>query len=130
MFEKEITEVLKMHKSWLDEKENGVRADLCGADLCHADLCGADLCGADLHGADLCHANLRNANLRGADLDFSCWPLWCGSLDVCLDKRQKRQLLYHLLSVAPEYQTDKLIKEANLFHRVGETPALEMRTKP
>jgi hypothetical protein len=30
-------------------------------------------------------ANLQNADLRGADLDYSCWPLWCGSLGVIAD---------------------------------------------
>ena len=82
--------------------------------------------GADLRWADLRWANLRGADLRGADLDFSCWPLWCGSLDVKLNKKQKRQLLYHLLAVAPEYRTQELIDEANKFHRVGEVPKLSI----
>ena len=102
-------------------------ADLRRADLQGAKLQGADLQGADLRGADLQGAKLQDANLRRADLDFSCWPLWCGSLDVELDIRQKRQLLYHLLSVAPEFKTSKLLKEANKFHRIetGECEALE-----
>ena len=90
-------------------------ADLYGADLRSADLRGADLRDAnlrdaDLHGADLRSADLRGANLRCADLrdadlhgadlrsahiDFSCWPLWCGSLEVQVDKRIAVQLMYH-----------------------------------
>lgn len=38
---------------------------------------GAGLFEADLTGADLSHANLS-----GANIDYSCLPLWCGSLDV------------------------------------------------
>ena len=37
----------------------------------------------------------------------------------------ERQLLYHLLSVAPEYATPDLIKEANKFHRIPEVPKLK-----
>lgn len=47
-------------------------------------------------------ADLRGANLRGADLDFSCWPLWCGSFSVKLDDDQIGQLAYHLLKVMDE----------------------------
>ena len=82
-------------------------ADLRGADLSYANLRdanlrGADLRDADLRGADLRDADLRDANLRGADLrdadvDYSCWPLWCGSLRVHIDERIAKQLLYHLL---------------------------------
>jgi hypothetical protein len=50
--------------------------------------------------------------------------LWCGSLKAKLDTKQKRQLLYHLLAVAPEYRSKELLKEANQFHRVGEVPKL------
>ena len=74
-------------------------------------------------------ADLQNANLQGANLDFSCWPLWCGSLGVKLDKKQKRQLLYHVLSVCPEYRTATLLKEANKFHRIPEVPKLEIIKK-
>ena len=75
-------------------------ANLRCADLRDADLYGADLRSADLRGADLRDANLRDADLHGADLrsahiDFSCWPLWCGSLEVQVDKRIAVQLMYH-----------------------------------
>lgn len=81
--------------------------------------------GADLYGANLRGANLSGADLYGANLDFSVWPLWCGSLTIKLDVRQKRQLLYHLLAVAPEYRTKSLLAEANKFHRIPEVPKLE-----
>ena len=71
-------------------------ADLRGADLRGADLRGADLRGADLSGADLSGANLRGADLRGADLDFSVWPLKCGSTRVIAGDRLFGQLFFHL----------------------------------
>ena len=55
----------------------------------------ANLSGADLSGASLRRADLSGANLSGADIDFSCWPLWCGSFDVKVDKRIVCQLAYH-----------------------------------
>ena len=125
-------------------------ADLRGADLRGAHLRGAYLRGAQLQNArlqvaDLRNANLRNANLRnadlehvdlqdadlqfadlqGANLDFSCWPLWCGSLDVKVDARIARQLAYHFCRLDcddPEYQAAReAIKDfANKFHRAEE----------
>ena len=96
-----------------------------------ANLGDATLSGADLSCANLSGANLRGASLRGADLDFSCWPLWCGSLDTKIDTRVATQLLYHLMracTVSPDVSdafkaalfTDALISEANNFHRVNE----------
>ena len=106
-------------------------ANLCGADLFDADLRNADLCGANLCGANLRGANLRDANLYSADLDFSCLPLWCGGLDVQIDDRLARQILYHLLrnvaysnNTSEELKslllTPELLNAANQFHRVDE----------
>jgi len=90
-------------------------ADLRGVDLHRADLYDADLHGADLRNANLRNADLRNAgrrdadlhgaglhgaDLRGANLDYSCWPLWCGSKEVKLDSEQIDQLCLHLYWVA------------------------------
>ena len=105
-------------------------ANLCGADLYRADLCGANLCGATLFGADLNRANLYRADLCGANLDYSCWPLWCGSLDVKVDARIARQLAYHFCRLDcddPEYlEARKAIAEfANGFHRVDERGRIE-----
>jgi hypothetical protein len=80
---------------------NLCEANLCWADLREANLCGADLREANLREADLREANLRGADLRGADLDFSAWPLWCGSLRITIDEQQARQLAYHLAAVLP-----------------------------
>ena len=38
----------------------------------------------------------RDADLRGANLDFSCWPLWCGSKGVIVDLKVAYQLLAHV----------------------------------
>ena len=44
---KEITEILKLHKMWLNNEDGGEKADLSGADLSEANLSGADLSGAE-----------------------------------------------------------------------------------
>lgn len=114
-------------------------ASLCRADLREADLRGADLRRADLHGADLREADLREADLRRANLDYSCWPLWCGSLKADVDDRIAIQLLYHTLSVVQHspYVSDELkrtlliepiVDAANWFHRVDECGNLSVYT--
>lgn len=133
----DIAKTLELHEKWLNNDDNGERADLRRANLRGADLCGANLSSADLCSADLSSANLRGANLRGADLDganldYSCFPLWCGSLGVHIDDRLAIQLLFHLLynveysknitdDVKKILLTDDLINLANKFHRVDET---------
>ena len=112
-------------------------ADLRGADLSDANLRGADLRGANLRGADLRGANLRGANLRGADLrganlDYSCYPLWCGSLHLKADKRLACQLAYHLCSMQcddADYikMRNSILSFANQFHRVDECGELRER---
>ena len=42
------------------------------------------------------NARLCNSDLSNAKLDFSCWPLWCGSRDVKADDRLVAQLLFHV----------------------------------
>ena len=109
--------ILQRHAKWLQsDGEEGERAnlsyanlrfanlsyaDLSYADLSNTDLSYADLGNANLSNSDLSNARLRNANLRYADLsnarlDFSCWPLWCGSRDVKADDRLVAQLLFHV----------------------------------
>ncbi len=104
-------------------------ADLRGANLHGADLRGADLRGANLRGANLTGANLTGADLIGADIDFSSWPLWCGSLRVKADRRIACQLLYHALAVMAQCDDEEvkelsmspdLLKFANEFHMRGE----------
>ena len=112
-------------------------ADLKGANLMEANLrdtnlINTDLRGADLRGADLRGANLRGANLKGADLDYSCYPLWCGSLHLKADKRLACQLAYHLCSIQcddADYikMRNSILDFANQFHRVCECGKLEER---
>ena len=81
--EKELKEILDLHKKWLNYEEDGIRADLSCVDLIgvdlsnsdlryanlsNSDLIGAILTGADLIGVDLRYADLREADLRGANL--------------------------------------------------------------
>lgn len=83
---RELTEtergILSQHALWLSSG---------GAEGECADLRGASLRGASLRGADL-----SEVDLRGADLDFSSWPLWCGSRNVKIDDRLVAQLLWHV----------------------------------
>ena len=105
MTQKELNMILDKHKKWLNNEEGGEKADLIGADLSRVNLCGADL-------------------------DYSCWPLWCGSLDVKVDARIARQLAYHFCRLDcddSEYlEARKAIAEfANKFHRVDECGRIE-----
>lgn len=98
-----LEHILCEHKKWLN-KEGGRCANLFGADL-------------------------READLRGANLDFSCLPLWCGSVGATIDGRLSRQFVYHAICNMPEGDRaaflDNPIRYANGFHRVGEVPALK-----
>lgn len=115
MTQEKLNMILDKHRKWLNDKGGGEGAYLRGADLRWANLSGADLRGADL---------------RGANLDYSCWPLWCGSLYVKVDARIARQLAYHFCRLDcddPEYlKARKAIAEfANGFHRVDECGRIE-----
>ena len=130
MTQKELKMILDKHKKWLNDEEGGERADLRGAVLFRADLRGADLRGADLRWAYLSGVCLSETDLREADLDYSCWPLCYGSIDVKVDARIARQLAYHFCRLDcddPEYlEARKAIAEfANGFHRVDECGRIE-----
>lgn len=108
---------------------NLYNANLYNADLRGADLRDADLRGADLQGANLYNATLYNANLRGADIDYSCLPLWCGSLSANFDSKHLKQIAYHLVKAGlnstnatdeDKRELSKLIDYANGFHRAQE----------
>ena len=124
-----LDETLKKHKLWLEKVHGGEEANLTEANLTEADLRKADLRMVNLIGADLRGADLTRADLTGADLDFSCIPLWCGSLNAHFDDRQLYQIAYHLVraglhsknaSEETKDELSKLIDFANKFHRVGE----------
>jgi hypothetical protein len=138
--QEQIDKIVESHGRWLRDEPGGERADLSGADLRSANLRGADLSGADLsgadlrsanlRGADLSSANLRGADLSGADLDFSSWPLWCGSLGVKVDKRVFAQLAYHICRVVCDDEEVKAAQQylkprANQFHRVDACGKIE-----
>lgn len=108
--ESELASILNLHKAWIIGEDYGKRADLSEADLSRANLRGADLSGA---------------NLSGANLDYSCLPLWCGSLSAHFDDKQLKQIAYHLVkaglqskNASDETQAElrKLIQFANGFH--------------
>ena len=107
MEQKELDEILQLHKMWLNGEKEGERADLRGA-------------------------NLRGANLRGVNMDYSCWPLWCGSLDAKVDRRIAAQLAYHFCRLDcddPDYieARNAIVNFANEFHRVEECGWLELK---
>jgi uncharacterized protein YjbI with pentapeptide repeats len=115
--ENKLIEILDKHKKWLNCEEGGERADLSDSDLSGS--------------------NLRDSDLREVNLDYSAWPLWCGSLEAYVDDRIAIQLLYHTLSVVQHspYVSDKLkralltpsnIDAANRFHRVKGCGELEV----
>jgi uncharacterized protein YjbI with pentapeptide repeats len=101
-------------------------AELNGAKLNNAKLNYAELIGAKLNNAKLNNAKLIGAKLNGAEFDFSCLPLWCGSLHMITDRRFRAQISYHLFDMlknAPDLSDDeKKIMEilkpyANEMHR-------------
>ena len=63
-----LTDILEKHKKWVDEEEDGERANLSFADLSLVDLSFVNLFDASLKDTDLSHANLRNTDLSHADL--------------------------------------------------------------
>ena len=148
MTQEELQTILEKHKKWLNDVPGGERANLTSANLKGANLEGANLKdaylkdanlkGANLEGANLKDANLKGANLKGANLkdanlDYSCWPLWCGSLrDVQIDKRIFAQLAYHLCRVSAEDDECKAAQRAlypiaNQFHRASECGRLPLK---
>ena len=140
-----IEERLELHQKWIRNEPGGIRLEEHGANLHGANLREANLWGADLQEANLQEANLREANLRGADLrgadlrgadlwganlDYACWPLWCGSIGVKVDKRIWCQLAYHLCAVEIDdpdciRYRNMLLPIANQFHRAEECGVLE-----
>ena len=85
-------------------------ANLSAANLSDADLSAANLSAANLSDADLRLANLSDANLSAANLDFSVWPLRCGSFHAKAGRRLFAQLLKHvaMLNVSECGDTDVL----------------------
>jgi len=112
--QEELAEVLLKHKLWLQDKEGGERANLRGvtlrgfnlqgvnlreANLREANMQGVNLREANMQGVNLQGVNLQWANMRGANIYYSCWPLWCGSNGVIVDKRIAQQLATHFCAL-------------------------------
>jgi len=67
------------------------------------------------------------ANLVKASVDFSCLPLWCGGLDVKIDEKVAKQLLYHVMNLMEysgleleSYFTEEAFSFVNDSHLVTE----------
>lgn len=63
-----ISEILELHRKWLNNEEGGERADLRGAYLSDADLHDSDLRGVFLQGAEMRRVDLQGSDLRGAKM--------------------------------------------------------------
>jgi len=105
------------------------RADFRDANCTGASFYRANCTGVNFFGANCTMANFCHATLAGADFDFSSWPLWCGSLNVKIDKKIACQLIYHTLRAMQGcedeeaqsiLQIDQVVKFANQFHRANE----------
>ena len=107
--QEDLDQMIKDHQLWLNNDPKGKRLVLVNKDLRGSDLSGSNLIGSDL---------------RGCDIDYACWPLWCGSFDVKVDKRIFTQLAYHLCKLDVDEneelkQYQELLKPiANQFHRI------------
>jgi len=96
-------------------------ADMRGADLRHTNLRGADLRYTNLRGADL-----RGANMAGADLDYSSWPLWCGSYGVKLDKENNERFAYQaMINMGQKALTEFLQNPVEFANRFAEREDLK-----
>ena len=147
MTQEELETILEKHKKWLNDVPGGACANLeyvnlayanlentnlACANLAYANLENTNLASANLKGANLKGANLASANLKGANLDYSCWPLWYGSLrNVRIDKKIFAQLAYHICRVIVDDDECKaaqraLYQIANQFHRVNECGRLPL----
>ncbi len=107
----ELSKILKEHKRWLVNEDEGEKANLIGADLRGANLSGANLFDARLRSAELSDANLSNARLYSAILSgvlglnieqlSEARTLYKAKLDPEL-KKQVKDKYPHLLK-KPEY---------------------------
>ena len=103
MTSEEIKKVLDSHQKWINNEQGGERADL------------------------------RKADLRWADLDFSCFPLWCGGSKFKCDTKLVYQLLAHICTL--EFDDTEGIKNlimpfASKSHRAGALGLRRNRNEP
>jgi hypothetical protein len=98
MTPEELSRILELHKKWLLSEDGGMKANLKGA-------------------------NITRANLQWANLDYSSFPLWCGSFGMKVDERLVAQLAYHICRLEFDDTTgfkDKIKYMAEKFHRFEE----------
>jgi uncharacterized protein YjbI with pentapeptide repeats len=69
--QQELTEILELHKKWLNNESGGVRADLSYSDLSGSDLRDSNLRYSNLRNSNLRNSDLRDSNLRYSDLSYS-----------------------------------------------------------
>lgn len=69
MEQSKLNEILRLHKLWLENHKDGVRAHLAGDNIGGANLEGAILRVANIRSANLAGANLERANLEYAHLE-------------------------------------------------------------
>ena len=67
----ELEKILELHKKWLNDEQEGIRADLSYVDLSKADLRYANLSYANLSEVNLSYADLSEAYLRYSDLSYA-----------------------------------------------------------
>ena len=67
----ELEAIIVKHQAWLNDDDDGERANLSNANLSYANLRYADLRYANLRYANLSNANLSSANPRYADLRYA-----------------------------------------------------------
>lgn len=148
MKQKELDNVIYLHRQWIDGEDDGKCADLRDEDLAFKDLSFSNLSccnmrGVDMRAANTVGASFNGADMRGVNIDYSAWPLDDGTLKAYVDDRIAIQLLYHTLSVVQyspyvsedvkaKLLTQEIVSLANRFHRAlecGEIKEWEEGTK-
>lgn len=126
----ELAKKIELHQKWLRGEEGGEQLILVGYNLRRSNLGYSDLSHSNLNRSDL-----RRCDLNGSNLDYSCLPLWCGSLNAHFDDRQIIQIVYHAVKAgldSPNVSEDvkselrKVAGLANRFHRVDECGRIEV----
>ena len=124
MNQQELQQVLKLHQKWLNNEEDGVRADLSGSNLRHSDLRGSDLRHSDLSGSNLRGANLTNItfneNTTGLtnlcpDGEFIAWKKLQGNViaKLLIPDHAKRSNATTLKCRASEAQVLQILRKEN-----------------
>ena len=67
--QKNLNEILELHKLWLLDNTKGKKANLSFTDLSNTDLSNTDLSNSDLKFTNLIYANLKRANLSNSNLN-------------------------------------------------------------